>query len=262
MVYFSRFSKRDFAVGNGDTNGLTDLSQYTAFFTKLTDDISYYTYYNVTPDERLDTISYNLYGTVNYYWTIPLLNPEITNTYRDSLLSLGNLNKVTARKYPGKCIVIEDDSNYNNHLVNQKPHCTVFQVGEIVEYLGKDGTAKYRVRKKYANLNQVIVDEISDNGIYETDQSRERSTIAGVESGNVSKVAIIVDYAIATHHFIDADTGLQVPYFYDNKVPVSVADVERDLNETKSQIKVIRPEFISEIVDLFKEEMKGVRFGQ
>ena len=246
MTYFTRFSKQHYPTYGDSTKELTNISQYTAFFSMFTDDISYYTYYNVVPDERYDTISYKLYDTVDYYWTILLLNPNIVNTFRDSLRSVGSVDKLLKQKYPGKCIVIDDSESIAGK----------FQIGEIVEYFGS-GQAKYKIREKYTSLNYLVADELDDSSEYETDGNLGQ--IIGVTSGSVATVSIIVDYAIATHHYEDSETGAHVPYYAVGTVPVSIPQVERDRNESYSQIKVIRPEFIEEVVDRFKEEMKGLR---
>ena len=245
MTYFTRFAKKEYSVTRDSTKTVTDLSQYTAFLTKLTDNISYYTYYTMKPDERFDTISNNLYGTVDYYWTIPLLNPTITNTFRDTIKSTVVVDHILQRKYPGKCIQIEDSDTLAGK----------FQIGEIVQFYDDagNGPVNYKLREKYTNLNYLVVNSI-DN-----DSNQSVGTVTGQKSGSVADVSIIIDYALATHHYVDVETNERVPYYRENTYPVPIPEFEKGLNEEYTQIKVIRPEFISDIVDQFEEQMKKSR---
>lgn len=75
------FSKSDVITYNVTDDGLyvklTDLTKTVDISTLNENKISYYTYYNINDGDRPDTVSYLLYGTVQYYWTFFILNDNL-----------------------------------------------------------------------------------------------------------------------------------------------------------------------------------------
>ena len=77
------FAKSDVITYNVTEDGLlvklTDLTKTVDISTLNENKVSYYTYYNINDGDRPDTVSYLLYGTVQYYWTFFILNDNLKN---------------------------------------------------------------------------------------------------------------------------------------------------------------------------------------
>ena len=75
------FAKSDVITYNVTDDGLlvklTDLTKTVDISTLNENKVSYYTYYNINDGDRPDTVSYLLYGTVQYYWTFFILNDNL-----------------------------------------------------------------------------------------------------------------------------------------------------------------------------------------
>ena len=75
------FTKSDVITYNVTDDGLlvklTDLTKTVDISTLNENKVSYYTYYNINDGDRPDTVSYLLYGTVQYYWTFFILNDNL-----------------------------------------------------------------------------------------------------------------------------------------------------------------------------------------
>ena len=266
MTYFKQFQKQSYSLGNGVVKDVTNLSHYTAIFSKLADDTSFYTYYTQRGDERFDTISYELYGTPDYYWTIPLMNPNIVNTWKDGTKSVQTLDEFLQKKYPGVAITIDPVDD----IVGK------FEVGEIVAY---DIDNVYRVLNKYPTLRYIHCEPVSmdefdvlndpeevwvlltglwneNNGNVFDDDSIWRDTtdyVVGKDSLAAAKVESIGPAYKAPAYYLDND-GNQVPW-YKGEYPVSFEEIERDKNDENAKLKVIRPEHIYEIAARFEREM-------
>jgi hypothetical protein len=76
--YFNKFPRVRYDVSNdGSLSVLTDITKTVDITTADEDNIAYYTYYEIQDGERPDAISYKLYGTVQYYWTLFVINDSL-----------------------------------------------------------------------------------------------------------------------------------------------------------------------------------------
>lgn len=244
MTYFTQFEKRKYNFADGISKDVTNLTIYTAIFSRIADDISFYTYYNARPDERLDTISHNLYNTVDYYWTIPLINPSIINVWDGMSKDTQMLEKHLQKKYPGSALIVSESDSIAGKFIFSE--VGVYDSDQVVQIVGK-----YPSR----NFLQVIpVEDISVNDLF-PNSTPPANAFVGSESGDQVDINIKIPTYMAPDHFVDGD-GNRVTSAVSGATEVSIQDVERDLNDQKSQIKVIRPEFIYEIVKRFSDEIR------
>jgi len=81
--YFSYFPKILYDVeGNGNPKVVTDILRRVKSRDGTNEDFSALSEYNVANGETPETVSYKLYGTVDYYWIILLVN-NIKDRYYD-----------------------------------------------------------------------------------------------------------------------------------------------------------------------------------
>jgi len=239
MPYFNSFRKQDYVFSKDLTKRVTNISLYTAIFSKIADNISFYTFYNAAPDQRLDSISQDLYGTTDFYWTIPILNKDIINTWRDLPKSTNQMTQFLSRKYPGTALLIRDDQD----LISK------FTIGETIRYNGTDiGT----LTNKYPTRGYIQIDSV-DSSVIPTNTEF-------VAEGKTSLDTVVVSgsapaYKAPANHF---DTnGNSVPFY--GGTPVTIEEQEFDQNENRSRIKVIRNEHITDVVKQFEREMNRRR---
>jgi hypothetical protein len=243
MTYFTQFDKRDYLFSDRVKKQVTNLSTYTAIFSRIADDISFYTYYNVRPDERLDTISHTLYGTVDYYWTIPLINSRIINVWGDMPRDTQMLQAYLQKKYPGSALIVsESDSLVGKFTLDE---LGVYDSDQVVQIIGKYPT------RNFVHVLPVTSTSVSD--LFSTPP--DSGVLVGADSGDQVSVNIKIPTYMAPDHFLDSD-GNRVTSTAASATEVSIQNVESDLNEQKSQIKVIRPEFIYDIVKRFGDEIR------
>ena len=101
--YFSYFKNIDYAV-NANKAGIPNTIKIKDYFNllRVRDDIykedTLYTEYYVKDGERPDQISYNEYGTEEFYWIIMQVN-DITDYYNQWPLSQNELNEFILKKY-------------------------------------------------------------------------------------------------------------------------------------------------------------------
>jgi hypothetical protein len=87
MSYFKNFPLVNYKFGDLPFRTyVQDMSVYVDLIDQIDDSVSFYEYYNILDGDRPDTLSYKIYGTVDYYWTFYLLNPQL----RQSGWPLGN----------------------------------------------------------------------------------------------------------------------------------------------------------------------------
>jgi len=243
MTYFTQFQKSDYILSDSVSKRLTNISHYTDIFSRIADDISFYTFYYARPDQRFDNISQELYDTTDFYWTIPILNDRIINTWRDTIKSVPSFEQFLEKKYPGKALIVESSDD----IIGK------FTIGEEIRY---DNSDVYILREKYASFNYLRVEKVeSSETVFPETNDNE---VIGADSGSVVEIASVIDWSMAPARFIDSD-GNSVPYYAENTTPISIAQIETERNDEKGKLKVIRPEFINDVVDRFEIEMNGTR---
>jgi hypothetical protein len=60
--YFSYFGVKDYTLTDDVQKKVVDISQYSTIFSRIADDVSFYSYYTMQDGERLDTISQKMYN--------------------------------------------------------------------------------------------------------------------------------------------------------------------------------------------------------
>lgn len=241
MSYFTQFQKSDYILSDNVVKNVTNLSQYTAIFSAVADDISFYTYYTASPNERLDNISNKLYETVDYYWTIPILNTHIVNTWRDFPKTTNQLVESLRQTYPGVAFTIRDDQT----LVGK------FDIGEKLIY---DSTQSATITGLYPSLG--FVEALIDNG--SVFPSNTEMTLFGESPSNTLVVTGYTEAYNAPVRYVDSMNN-SVLFNTMNATPITRLEEARERNDSLSRIKVIRPEFIRDVVKQFEREMKRRR---
>lgn len=237
MSYFSKFKKGTFRVGDRVIETV-NIAHYTQLLEKLADDISFYSYYTVVNGDRLDTISEKLYGIPDHYWTIILLNKNVINTY-DFLPKEYNdeLILYLRGKYPGYALKLAEGESLAGK----------FELSETVSFSTYAGT----ITGKYPSLGYLTIDLTSEDSF----PINQPFTLTGQTSGDTIQIANTLEHYQAPHHYEDAD-GQWVLWTNPSSSVISILEYESEVNDELSQLKVIRPELIYNVVTEFERQMR------
>lgn len=267
MTYFENFQKSDYLFDDDVIRSVTNISKYAALFSRPLDNFTFYTFYQLKEDERLDNVSETLYGTPDFYWTIPLVNANLVNTWKNYFKGTRDFESFIKRKYPGLALFAHEST----------PVAGNFEEGEIVAF---DIENVCRIIRKYPNQNYIHVELLNDNDFNPLDLGDVWVLLTGLWNErpqniwsdsdvwkdntlqliNPSAQSIEIEsfrpMHLAPAYFLDADNNRVTWKSQAEKFPVTWRDVERQRNEEFSRIKVIRPEFITEIAEEFEKRIK------
>jgi len=151
MSYFRNFPIVSYNFGDEVTQETLyqNLTVYVDIFDQVVDDVAMYTDYEIIDGERPDTISYKLYGTVDHYWTLYMLNKKLR--IQGWPLTYQEQYEAVKQYYPNKVITTQDTIHgefYLNDILATKPFDNPTFKGKIIE--------------KIYDLGQIIVKPIKE----------------------------------------------------------------------------------------------------
>lgn len=238
MDFFRHFPTVEYDLeGDGSKRTLVDLTRITEISTKILDDVAFYSYYTIQDGARPDNISYQLYGTPNYYWTFFAVNRDLANLWDDWPRSSGDLNEYVEAKYPNLGAVF----NASETVANK------FEIGEQI--FGQQSSATGILVRKYPT-NGFLEIQPTQGTFLESGED-----IFGTESEDSITCYQIKNMAYAPHHHEENETGAWQRKRTTGTYPVSFAEWEWQLNLERSRIRVIKPEYIKQVVREFIKEM-------
>ena len=228
--YFSNFPLVQYDMfGDGQTTEAVDLFRIVKVKNSFKDDVTFYNYYDIQDGERPDVVSTRLYGTPDYHWTFFMVNDNLVNVFTDWPLSTADLERAVDKKYAGE--VLTTDENIS----------TMFQRNSIIE--GLVSGARATITDKDPNVGLLKIEMIS--GEFVPDEV-VRDIISN-EFIVITGSAFLKDVA---HHYENANNEY-VTKSTVGATPISNQEYEFGLNDTKTKIKAIRPQYIQIIADQF-----------
>ncbi len=232
MKYFRNFSTIDYdMLGDGKTRQITDVFRKARIDPRFLDDITFYTYYTIRNGERPDTVSYKLYGRIDYHWTFGLLNPTLLEIRNDWPMNTIELQDYVYEKYPKDVIMISDRNLSNN-----------YRIGEVVQGLASN--ARGTILSKDPNLGYIVIDKTNSNTFISGELA------LGQTSNNFLTIQGERKQYNAPHHYSLGD-GTIVDRFKVGAQQVTNYEHEIEENEKHTRIKVIRPELVQVVAEKF-----------
>ena len=253
---------------DGRVNKMVNIFRSVRPLQNFIDDSALYTFYEIKNGERPDIVSQRLYKTSEFYWTFFVINDFLHDGYRSWPMSQEVLEKYLEVEYEGFALVThpEVDTNsdgsvieYTNSLAGENITYTVdgtrYRLGETVT--GSSSNASGKVTKKNLDLNQLIVQSVSGTFV-------SGENVDGASSSASVQVAEVFKYAEAPHHYYKKGDTEERPVtprkFINSQLATSDADLDftsnreylNELNEERSLIRVIQPEYISQFVEQFE----------
>jgi hypothetical protein len=232
-LFFQQFPTMMYdAYGTGKPIEVVDIFRAVRIKKNIRDDVLLYTYYNVQDGERPDHVSMNLYGTTDYYWTFFMVNENLVNVFTDWPLSRAELEHKIDMKYQGD--VMSTDTDISNKFIQ----------GEVLQGLQSGATTT--ILEKDTNLGLVKIDGINH-------QFKSGELIRGLTSNDTMILSDVIPFKDAVHHYIDADGNVAMRAL--NVTPVTNSEYEHIDNESKTRIRVIRPEYIARLAEEFFKQI-------
>ena len=253
---------------DGRVNKMVNIFRSVRPLQNFIDDSALYTFYEIKNGERPDIVSQRLYKTSEFYWTFFVINDFLHDGYRSWPMSQEVLEKYLEVEYEGFALVThpEVDTNsdgsvieYTNSLAGENITYTVdgtrYKLGETVT--GSSSNASGKVTKKNLDLNQLIVQSVSGTFV-------SGENVDGATSQASVQVAEVFKYAEAPHHYYKKGDTEERPVtprkFINSQLATSDSDLDytsnreyiNELNEERSLIRVIQPEYISQFVEQFE----------
>jgi len=158
MSFFRNFPLVNYNFGDETSTAVfQNLSVYIDIIDQISDEVSFYEEYYVQDGERPDTLSYRLYGTVDYYWTFFLLNEHL----RVQGWPLDEQDVYTAAKelYPNKIVLTDGD--INDGFVPGRIVATA-DLGAVEANRFNEPPFKGRVVEKFLDLGQIVIKETKE----------------------------------------------------------------------------------------------------
>jgi hypothetical protein len=148
MSFFRNFPVIDYRFGDEINPALfQNLTAYIDLIDQVSDNSSYYEFYNIVDGERPDHVSMKLYGTPLYYWTFFLINQNIR--LQGWPIEAQDVYTIAREFYP------------NTTLRTNQPMFGEFFVGDIVATVPfTNPSFKARILEKNYDLGQIVVDPI------------------------------------------------------------------------------------------------------
>lgn len=196
---------------------------------KALDSVVEYEYYDLGNGERPDVVASKLYGDGDLHWVFFLVN-EIDNYY-DWYKDSETFNNYISKKYSGQYLVGSQTSD----IITTS---SKFLVGEKITNSTKSGHV-LSVEPIHKRI-RVDVDTFSIGDI-----------VTGSSSSKSLTVSSVLTPSDAPNHYKNSD-GIKRTDSAEGYTAVTNFEVEQEENEKKRTIKIIKPNYIRQIVSQFE----------
>lgn len=280
MTYFKNFSLVEYRFGDEDESSrvlVEDLSIYVDLLDQVDDLVSFYETYTILDGDRPDTLSYKLYGSVDYYWTFYLMNPGIRESGWP--LTGQQLQDYTAKTFNGLVVNYRDLASINElstsaafwqAYFDQLLENETFQLRNS----SNDVILDFNEMELFRNhdLQQLIIKPVTKTGAEMHALVDEWDNILWQDPGQtIGNTSVSVANASstepnATHHYenssgewIDPNYGGTYPIEYTDPTGSIITNAEylESQNEQARRIRVIKPNIIQNVVSEFQRLVKG-----
>jgi len=250
----------DFA---GTRVSFPDITRFVGADPLLLDDLSTYSYYRIRDGERPDVVSNQLYGTPSHAWTLFAVNESLREGMAGWPLSQQEFEDYMDLEYGGTVIETRPTVVYNSDGIVTEYRDSLagrFSLeNELV--VGSLSGATGRVASRDEQTCQLVLRDVSGSfriGEAATGQTTQDSVTA----------YRVWDGRLAPHHYEDGSgrvtynalhaseqlgTGVQPGTSDSEVVPVSNLAYETALNDSRADIRVVRPELVAEFVRVYEK---------
>ena len=269
MSFFKQFPKVEYDFNRrGVKQNMVDIFRGVRPLPTFLDNYSAYKFYEVKNGERPDVVSLRLYGTSAYYWTFFAINDFLHDGMRAWPMSQEQLFDYMQDEYEGyvietnPVIVRNTDGIITDH---RNSIAGRFTLGETM--VGATSGATGTFTKKNIDMNQIVIQNVT-GGAFIGDPTLANNTtelIVGQTSGDSVSTYRVFQFADAPYFYYRTDDGDKKPVTNDLHISggeldyqlsyVTYRDHEFELNEERSKIRYVDPNYIGQFVDKFEEAL-------
>ena len=271
MSFFKQFPTINYDLKkDGSVMRMVNIFRNVRPLQNFVDNPSLYKFYEVKNGERPDTVSQRLYGTPDFYWTFFVINEFLHDGYKVWPLSQEQLFKYIKEHYSGYAITTRPVivrtgdgtiSEFRDSLSGR------YELGETIT--GSVSGAIGTLTKKNIDMNQLVIQDMQNTNRYSGDGALNNNNyefLIGSNTQDTVESYEVFNYADAPHHYYLTDEdGIQREYT--NMTFINQEDVAtpaaslsyvsnrqyvNDLNEERSRIRVINPNFIGRFIENFE----------
>ena len=270
MSFFRQFPTINYDLKkDGSVMRMVNIFRNVRPLQNYVDNPSLYKFYEIKNGERPDTVSQRLYGTPDFYWTFFVINEFLHDGYKVWPLSQEQLFDYIKEQYNGyaittKPVIVRTGdgtiSEFRDSLSGK------FQLGETIT--GSISNAQGTLTKKNIDMNQLVVQNMKNTNRYTGDGAANNNNyelLIGSTTNDSVESYEVFNYADAPHHYYITDSdGIDREYTNMSFINQTIATPENDLksvsnrqyvndlNEERSKIRVINPNFIGRFIENFE----------
>ena len=236
--YFKHYPTIDFDVKNdGELIEAKDIFRNIRVRDNSDEAVTGYEYYYVNDQDRPDVLATKLYGDATLYWLFWMVNDQFA-TYNDWPKSQSILERFIARKYSGKALV----SNQQSDIVSSSD--SKFLQGEKV--VGSTSSAFGYVTKIDPTNKQLILNDVQ--GVFQVNE-----TVTGSQSSKSFTLSSVRNFSDSPHHYVNSDGNKTTS---ETTTMVTNSEYEQTLNDSKRNIRYIKVDFIPQLLREFKSMIR------
>ena len=246
--FFKNFGLTNYRFGDYESPVLfNNLTQYVDIIDQIKDQTSFYNKYTIVSGERPDTLSQELYGTTDYYWTFYLMNDQLRESGWPILDH--ELEAYAKKRWP------------NRVVTSEAPFATIFPVGQVVT--GQTSGTTGKILKRNLDLGQLVIEADKNSaGVMNNFGDTEIIEYQEVDGSRITlRLVAETPQYLSVHHFEDSNGNFQdinphVDSSPSGLTPITNLDRLEKRNEELKQIILLKPDAIVKVVGEFNKFMK------
>ena len=277
MAYFTKFPLLAYDIKkNNELNAVTDLFVRYRMRDQIKNERTLYYNYDIKDSDTPETLAHQLYENPNLYWIILKLN-DIVNVNEDWPKTQRQFNKFVDSKYPGKALMVsgmgtsdftigEDIATIEGYISLEDDFDTAEDSEPRILYERTD-VEKYMVQESIDNPATGVINSIDKTNfntgsktnpthkviITEADGTFSNGdVITGRNSNTTATIISTVANTDSDHHFEDANKNYVDADDTTRDRTVTNRVYEDERNEAKRNIKILHPQYVSDIINEFE----------
>jgi len=261
---------------------VTNIMARFAFEEALKNNSAVFYDYDIREGQTPEEIAHKYYGNSEYHWIVLMFN-NIIDPYYDWPMESSTLNAYINAKYSGidNIIIVNGGEGYSNGFLSisstngvgggANVSYTVNSTGAIINIVPKS-------RGSFYNQDPIITASIGSNAIFSFNEITSYSGLSWAQNivdvqayyklitrvSSYDGTTITEKFQITSEEYANTGTTINNYMTQDGLTSTQTIttafdtffDYEYNLNESKRKIKLLKPEYVEEVVKEFKNVIK------
>ena len=281
-MFFSKFPLIRYDINkDGNRKRAVDILKRVAFRKNLSEQMSLFQEYSVQEGDTPEIVATKFYGSAKLHWIVLLMN-EIIDPYFKWPLSSNALDDYVAKKYPGKSfflgnsqglyfqrdeeVYVDGKKNVRGLVESYDPTYRELNLYNVQGTISSGDTLVGKTNGSTGEITRLV--DLHTQAVHHFEDASTAylyNEIDPLATPPVSGQQVAIGY---TGDAFSTDTaatfGDTVLYSYVNSLDGNVTthtavtneQYERDLNESRRSIKILRENYITAVIDDFSRVLK------